>query len=69
MAAEDVGDGALVACATNIRTLADVADEIPIPPQSLPRYGARYAFAPLPERPMPLCTAYLARLPPQQLPG
>eukprot|EP00965_Chrysotila_dentata_P115773 3826198-Pleurochrysis_carterae.AAC.1 len=54
MRAADGGDGILSAWATNVRTLADVAHEVPAPPQGLPEFGDKFSMLPFPERPLPL---------------
>eukprot|EP00965_Chrysotila_dentata_P144501 4773134-Pleurochrysis_carterae.AAC.1 len=69
MQAADGGDGILSAWATNVCTLADVAHDVPAPPQGLPEFGDKFSMLPFPERPLPLVTSFLARLPPQALPG
>jgi len=66
---QDAGDGTLVQMAERVRTAADYLAELVPPTQGLPTFTDpllrlwRY-----PERPPPLSTAWLRRLPPQSLP-
>ena len=56
----DRGDGLLLRFAEAIVCAADFGDEIPIPPQGLPKYDAQaFSQVLLPERPAPLCFDYL----------
>ena len=56
----DRGDGLLLRFAEAVVCVADFGDEIPVPPQGLPRFEARaFNDVLLPERPAPLCFDYL----------
>ena len=53
----------------DVRTCADYALELVVPQQGLPQFtDARLNSFPVPQRPPPLCTAWLRRLPPQSVP-
>ena len=68
--AADPGDGSLAAIGENVRSAADLAAEIEPPRQGLPVFTAELLrLLPFIDRPMPLCTQYLARLPAQQAPA
>ena len=65
----DAGTGLLSSFLGNVRTAASLAAELVPPPQGLPSVQAdTLALHPWPEQPAPLCTDYLARMPPQALP-
>ena len=67
--AADDGSGLLVRICEDVRTAADFASEIPVPPQGLPRYHDHsLLFIVAPERPLSLHRDWLHRLPPQALP-
>ena len=66
---EDGGSGLLSLFLSNICTAASLASELVPPPQGLPPVRAdTLALHPYPPPPAELCTAYLARMPPQALP-
>ena len=55
--------------ATDVRTCADYAAELVTPQQGLPDFAdSRLNSFPVPQRPPPLCTAWLRRLPKQSVP-
>ena len=63
------GTGLLAPFLGNVRTAATLASELVPPPQGLPLVHAdTLALHPWPTQPAPLCTDYLARMPPQALP-
>ena len=65
----DAGDGKLVQMAERVRTASDYLSELVPPTQGLPKFDdPLLRLWPYPERPPPLCTQWLSRLPPQQLP-
>ena len=67
--AADNGTGLTAGLAVDVRTAADYAAELPIPPQGLPSFtDPSLLFLEAPQRPPPLHTSWLARLPPQQVP-
>jgi hypothetical protein len=69
LAAANEGDGVMINIAANVRTAADFAAELPVPAQGLPKYSDPSLLRlPVPQRPPPLLTAWLTRLPTQQLP-
>ena len=65
----DNGNGAMAAMADNVRTAADYEGEIPFPANGLPDFSdGTLRLLPFAERPLSLCTSWLARLPPQSVP-
>ena len=67
--ATDDGSGMLVRICEDVRTAADFASELPVPPQGLPQYHDHsLLFVVAPERPLSLHRDWLHRLPPQALP-
>ena len=66
----DGGDGVCRAFAALIKSAADVAGELPLTPQLLPAYSNPcLRMALVPQRPPPLITEWLVRLPPQPVPA
>ena len=69
LVAADCGTNLLTAICADVRTAADFASEIPVPPQGLPSYhDPSLLFVVAPERPLSLHRDWLHRLPPQALP-
>jgi len=67
--AADNGNGRLAGYAEQIRTACDYAAVLDRPLQGLPSFADRNLLLhPYPERPPPLITAWLVRLPPQSVP-
>ena len=67
--AADAGDGLLIDMATSITTAADALDDLIPPAQGLPSFSAPGLDMTLvPQRPPPLITNWLVRLPPQRVP-
>ena len=67
--AEDAGTGLLAPFIACVMTAYTVAGMLVPPPQGLPPVSADVVLLyPYPEPPAPLCTEYLARMPPQQRP-
>ena len=65
----DAGSGLLAPFLENIITAFDLAGDITPPPQGLPPVHADILLLfPYPEPPAPLCTDYLAKMPPQAAP-
>ena len=68
--AADHGSGLIAGITADVRTAADFAAELPIPPQGLPTFDdPSLLMVRAPERPLPLHTDWLHRLPPQQVPA
>ena len=69
LVAADCGTNLLTAICADVRTAADFASEIPVPPQGLPlHHDPSLLFVVAPERPLSLHRDWLHRLPPQALP-
>ena len=67
--AADSGNGLTSRAVVDVRTAADYAAELPIPPQGLPTFDDPMVLrVPAPQRPPPNHTDWLHRLPPQALP-
>ena len=65
----DRGTGLTASIVADVRTAADYAAELPVPPQGLPDFSdPTLLLLPAPQRPLPLHTDWLHRLPPQQVP-
>jgi hypothetical protein len=68
--AADRGSGLIAGITADVRTAADYAAELPIPPQGLPTFDdPSLLMVRAPERPLPLHTDWLHKLPPQQVPA
>ena len=66
----DRGDGALHAIAAGVTTAADLEAELIPPEQGLPTFSTpNLLLKDMPERPPPLITAWLTRLPAQRVPA
>ena len=65
----DGGTGWTANICADVRTAADYASELPVPQQGFPSYSDPFLLlVPAPQRPLPLHTNWLHRLPPQQVP-
>ena len=73
LAASDRGDGRMLEWSATVSSVADVAHDIAVPSQGLPKMPPEALWAPFPDllavrKPLPLTSQMLARLPPQSVP-